>query len=100
MRTLTDAQIKSMHPMSGASRIKKPGTAKPKPQEVKVEVKQDPSAPPVVNVTVDTSDIAGAVSKVLNAQQPVTQHEPTKEWEFTIKRDSNNLIETIIAKAK
>jgi hypothetical protein len=34
------------------------------------------------------------------AQQPGPAAEFPGEWEFAVKRDSNNLIHTIIAKAK
>ena len=36
----------------------------------------------------------------MKAQQPSPAAESPEEWEFTVKRDSNNLIHTIIAKAK
>ena len=54
--------------------------AKPKPQEAAAAFK--------------------TLVDAMKAQQPSPAAESPEEWEFTVKRDSSNLIHTIIAKAK
>lgn len=99
MKTISLKDLKAQ----SKPQLKRPGTAKPRPQEVRVEVQQAEAPPTVVNVDMSEfaasqKDIFAALTKVLHTPQPVA--EPVKEWEFTVKRDSNNLIETITAKAK
>jgi hypothetical protein len=97
MRVLSEAQLAAKH----KPQLKRPGTAKPKPQEVKVT-----HAPaPIINIDMSKfSDDNTAALKLLvgaiNAQRPSPTAESPKEWEFTVKRDGNNLIQTITAKAK
>jgi hypothetical protein len=100
MRTISHHDL---HPMSRADQIKRPGTAKPKPQEVKVDVKQAPA--PVINIDMSkfTDDNTAALKLLVDtikAQPTSPAAESPKEWEFTISRDGNNLIQTITAKAK
>jgi hypothetical protein len=85
--------------------LKRPGTAKPKPQEVKVEVKQAEGVAPVVNIDMNkfSEDNTAALKLLVDAikaQPGSPTAESPKEWEFTVKRDGNNLIHTITAKAK
>jgi hypothetical protein len=100
MRTVTAAQ---MHPMSKTAQIKKLGTAKPKPQEVKVAVEQAPA--PAINIDMSKfSEDNTAAFKMLadatKAQPAGPTAESPKEREFTVTRDGNNLIQSITAKCK
>ncbi len=101
MKTISSAQLHPIH--KPKPQLKRPGTAKPKPQEVKVAVEQAPA--PVINIDMSKfSEGNTAALKMLvdaiKAQHTSPAAESPKEWEFTVKRDGNNLIQTITAKAK
>ncbi len=87
-----------------SAQLKKPGTAAPRPQEVKVEVKQAEAVAPVINIDMgnfaaDNTAALKMLADALKAQQTTEKNEP-REWVFEVQRDSNNLIKTITAKAK
>lgn len=97
MRTITHADL---HPMSKTQQIKKPGTAKPKPQEVVVT--QAPA--PIINIDMskfndDTTAMLRTIADAVKAQQPAAPAAPVDEWKVDITRDGNNLLKSFTLKA-
>ncbi len=90
-------------PKVGADAKPKPVSAPSKPTATPVAAPiAVPVAPPVVNITVDMDKFSAdntaalkAITAAVGAQKP----EKITEWKFEVKRSSQGLIETVIAKA-
>ena len=101
MASISSKQLKP----KAKPQLKRPGTAKPKPQEVKVDVKQEAAPAPIINIDMSkfSEDNTAALKLLVNAikaQPSSPTAESSKEWEFIVERDDNNLIRSITAKAK
>lgn len=87
------------------TQLKKPKPKVDKPQEVNVKVDQAAAVAPIINIDMSkfSADNTAALKLLVDAikAQPTSSAAGSpKEWEFTVNRDSNNLIKTITAKAK
>lgn len=103
MRVLSKDQMEAMYSAKKGNKLKKPKSDKP--QAVRVEVVQPDAVAPIITIDMSkfSEDNTAGLKMLVDAIKaqpsgPVAKSPP--EWEFTIQRDSNNLIQTITAKAK